>query len=57
MSAVPILVTPMPCVLTPVVPIHAPAMLDLQEMESFAQVNKYAGRSINHHFIQISTNA
>ena len=33
MSAVPILVTPMPCVLTPVVPIHVPAMLDSWGME------------------------
>ena len=38
MSAVPIPVTPMPCVLTPMVPIHAPAMPDLMEMASFAQV-------------------
>ena len=38
MSVVLILVTPMPCVLTPAVPTHVPAMLDSQEMESLAQV-------------------
>ena len=38
MSAVLILVTPMLHVLTRVVPIHVPVMLDLQEMVSFAQV-------------------
>ena len=38
MSAVPILVTPMPCVQTPVVPIHAPVILDLQEMDFYVKV-------------------
>ena len=38
MSVVLIPVIPVPCVLTPVVRIHVPAMLDLQEMVSFAQV-------------------
>ena len=38
MSAVLILVTPTPLVLTRVVPIHVPVMLNLQEMVSFAQV-------------------
>ena len=40
MSVVPIPVTSMLCVLTPVVPIHAPAMLETQEMGSYAQVIK-----------------
>ena len=38
MSAVQILVTPMPCVLTPVVPIHAPAMLDSWGMDYHVKV-------------------
>ena len=38
MSVIPILVMPMPRVLTPVVPTHVPAMLDTLEMEPFAQV-------------------
>lgn len=38
MSALPILVTPMPCVLTPVVPIHVPVMLDSMEMDLLAKV-------------------
>ena len=36
MNVVPILVTQMPCVPTPVVPMYAPVMLDSQEMEMFA---------------------
>ena len=38
MSAVPIHVTPMPCVLTPVVPILAPAMLDSWGMDYHVKV-------------------
>ena len=38
MSVIPILVMPMPRVLTPEVPIHVPAMLDTLMMELFAQV-------------------
>ena len=40
MSVIPILVMPMPCVLTPVVPIHAPVMLDSQEMDFHVKVHK-----------------
>ena len=38
MSAVPVLVTPMPCVLTPVVPIHVAVILDSREMEYLVKV-------------------